>query len=365
MLRAQRQPTKIIMMGEYGTDPDEALSVILACWLVQMGYIELLAFIGNHVHALRRAQAAKYVLNRNGLPHVPVGMGERGFGSTSKEVEDNPLFLAPATQIQHGRPLLKWTLEHSEDNSVVLVLNSGMTDAVWLLMDDPDLFLRKVRKVVVMGGLEMEGDEPKLTNEGFIIPSLGPNGAANNCFDPGATLHLYDFLQRHGVETLTTTRFMAYGAMIPFDIYRQLAATQNTVGIRLDEHQRAAIDGLWKRANAPVGSEERGSLPARCDRAWFVGRFCGGVDPGIPATGDIVPFIAEVALYDPMNLVAACDELAAEHYDIDYVEVNGIRHGLIGRSERQHGVRNPDAMRHLLIGGMVEALRHGSMPIMA
>jgi hypothetical protein len=357
------QATKAIMKGEYGTDPDEALSVILACQLARMGYLDLLAFIGNHAHALQRAQAAKYVLNRLGLPHIPVGMGEEGFGATSQEFEADALFLAPATQLHHGRPLLRWTLEHSDDNSVVFVENSGFTDTVWAFMDNPRLFLRKVRRVVIMGGLEMDGNDPKFSNEGFLIPSLGRNGAANNCFDPGATLHMYDFLQRRNVETLTTTRFMAYGAMIPFDIYRQLAATRNMVGIRLDDHQRSAIDQLWKRANADEGTAERGDLPVRCDRAWFVGRFCGGVDPGIGPMGDIVPFIREVALYDPMNLMAACDGLREKHFDVGYVDVRGVRQGFIGRSERLHGVRNPHFTRSFVVDNMVRALEYDSIPI--
>src|SRR5688572_16893462 len=138
------------MVGEYGTDPDENLSAMLACHLARRGYLELLAVIGNHAHALQRAQSVKFVLNSLGLAHVPVGMGEHGFGASSKEYEDDPRFLAAATQLQLGRETLRWTLKHSPDNSVVLVLNSGFTDGVWLWLDSPKLFLNKVRQVVIM-----------------------------------------------------------------------------------------------------------------------------------------------------------------------------------------------------------------------
>lgn len=355
--------TKAILMGEYGTDPDEKLALIMAAWLVRKKYLDLLAVIGNHVHALQRAQDAKFILNEMSLAHVPVGMGEQGFGASSEEYENNPLFLAPATQLHHGRPTLRWTLEHSDDDSVVLVLNSGFTDAVWLWMDAPDLFLKKVQRVVIMGGVEMDGNVPYLNQEGFMVPSLGKGGAANNCFDPGASLHLYDLLQRHNKPMVVTTRFLAYGCMMPFSLYGDLAKTHNVVGVRLDEHQRASIDGLWKKVNAKAGTKERGDLPLRCNRKWFVDRFCGGRDPGIKATGDIVPYIIEFALYDVMNLISAIPQLLHYFYDPYVVEVRGTQHMVNGLSEEYHCVRNPDMLRQFTTDGMVQALQYGRTPM--
>jgi hypothetical protein len=368
MTRARQKAVNVVMMGEYGTDPDEVLSLILASWLARKGYINLLAVIGNHEHALMRAQNAKFVLNELALPYVPVGMGERGFGATSKDTETEPLFLAPTYQIQRGRDLLRWTLEHAEDHSVVLVLNSGFTDAVWLWLDAPDLFRKKVQRVVIMGGVETREDGlPRTNSERMLVPSLGASGAANNCFDPGATLHLYDLLQRHGIPMVITTRYAAYGCMMPFRVYEELAHTNHVIGQRLNELQCAAIDGLWKRANAPEGSEERGSLPADRDRAWFVSRFCGGENPPIDGQGDIVPYMSAVALYDPMNLIAAVPELLERFYD-PYTLVTGrgpivATHQVVGLTEAQHGVADEAVLRKFMLNGMVRALEYGMAPI--
>lgn len=365
MARPTEGPTNAIMMGEYGTDPDEKLSLFLFAALARQGYVNPLAVIGNHAHALLRAQDAKFTLSSVGLPYVPVGMGDHGFAATSKDVEDDPRFLAPATQLQHGREVLRWTLQHAADNSVTLVLNSGFTDAVWLWMDSPDLFKRKVCEVVIMGGVEMDGDWPLFNHEGFMVPSLGKTGAANNVFDPGATLHMYDLVQRHQIPTVFTTRHLAYGCMIPFGLYTQLAETGHAVGIRLDEKQRASIDGLWKRANAPEGSAERGSLPLRCDRSWFVKTFCDGNDPGIDADGDIVPFMARVALYDPLNLIAAIPVLREQFCRPAKIEVKGVDHQVIGLTDAYNGVRDEAGLRQLVVSGMVSALRYGRTPILA
>jgi hypothetical protein len=262
--------------------------------------------------------------------------------------------------------LLRWTLEHAEDHSVVLVLNSGFTDAVWLWMDAPDLFKQKVKRVVVMGGIEVGEDGlPRTSREGFLLPSLGEGGAANNCFDPGAALHLYDLLQRHDIPVVITTRYAAYGCMMPFGIYDELAGTGHIIGQRLDMHQRVAIKGLWKRANADPGSEDRGSLQPDRDRAWFVNRFCG-VDPPISGQGNIIPYMAAVALYDPMNLIAAVPELLHRFYRPFVVAGRGSDakgRAVIGLTEQNHGVYDEHGLRQFMLEGMAGALRLGMTPM--
>lgn len=354
------EPTKIVMIGEIGTDADEAIAAILACHAVRERYIDLLAFVGNHVQSLLRAQNAKQIFTALGLGDVPVGMGERGFGSTSQECEQDPRFLAQPTRIGHGRPLLRWTLEQSADHSVTLVLNSGFTDAVWLWMDDPGLFLSKVQEVVIMGGIEMDGKLPKLSAEGFLVPSIGKGGAANNNFDPSSTLHLYDALQRRGVPTVITTRFAAYGCKMPFGVFATMAESGNAIGARVGEAQRERIQELWMKSNAPTGSFERGDLPARCDRAWFVNTFCAGRDPG---ADDILPYMAEVAWYDPMNLIASSRQLRQQFYKPYQVEVGGVMHQVIGLTEAKHGVSDPQGLRMFMGEGVTEALRLGQTPI--
>lgn len=356
------EPTKAIMVGEIGTDADEAIAVILACYAARMGYLDLLAFVGNHVQSLKRAQNAKYFLNALGFGDVPVGMGERGFGTSSVECESDPRFLAQVNKIGLGRQLLQWVLQHSADQSVVLTLNSGFTDAVWLWMDDPGLFLSKIRRVVLMSGIEMDGDQPKVSGEGFLVPSIGKGGAANNNFDPGSTWHLYDAMQRHGVPMTVTTRFAAYGCKIPFSTFGSMQRSGSEAGASVGAMQEERIRELWSKANAPVGSFERGDLPARCDRDWFTSTFCDGRDPG---SEDIVPRMAEVAWYDPMNLIASCDTLRDRFYEPTQIEVRSTTHQVIGLTQHHHGVRHADELRSFMTTGVLEALRLGQTPVVA
>ena len=353
-------PTRLIVIGEIGTDVDEAIALIMACFGVREGYIDLQAVIANHVQSLYRARNAKQVLSALGLGDVPVGMGERGFGTTSQECEKDPRYLADPTKIGAGRALLQWTLQQSPDHSVTLVLNSGFTDAVWLWMDDPGLFLKKVNKVVIMGGVEMDGEDIRLSREGFIIPHIGPGGAANNNFDPGATWHVYDAMQRHGVPTITTTRYAAYASKMPFGTFKVMAASGNQMGARIAEVQGERFLELWMKANAPAGSFERGDLPERCNRQWFIKTFCGGSDPG---GGNVLDHIAEVAWYDPINLIASVEGLCSQFFVPTTVEVKGASHQVIGLSETNTGVRSPKELRQFMRHGVAEALRLGQTPI--
>lgn len=354
------EKTQVVMIGEFGTDVDEAIAIVLACQAMRDGDMDLLSFVGNHVEAEYRARNAKRTLTALGQGDVPVGMGERGFGTSSTECEKDPQFLSHPAKIGLGRDVLKWTLQHAEDNSIVLALNSGFTDAVWLWMDDSALFLQKVRRVVIMGGIEMDGDHPKLSHQGFLVPAIGKNGAANNNFDEGSTLHLYHLVQKHGIPTIITTRHASYGCRVSFEVFEEMAHTGSPIGQRLAAIQYDRLRELWAKANAPVGHPLRGDLPARCDRSWFTKTFCDGSDPG---EDDIVGCLAAVAWYDPLNMIAGIDSLHGRFFDPYNIEVNGTTHQVIGLTEADHGLRDPDALLQYMRQGVLRALRLGQTPL--
>ena len=117
---------------------------------------------------------------------------------------------------------------------------------------------------------------------------------------------------------------------------------------------------LWMKANAPAGSFERGDLPERCNRQWFIKTFCGGSDPG---GGNVLDHIAEVAWYDPINLIASVEGLCSQFFVPTTVEVKGASHQVIGLSETNTGVRSPKELRQFMRHGVAEALRLGQTPI--
>ena len=133
----------------------------------------------------------------------------------------------------------------------MLCLISSLKDAAIFLRDNEELFIQKVREVVVMGGvLPPEDGKPLL-----------PDTAHNNQFDIAAAEFLYSRLQHLGIPTVTTTRHCAYAAQVPRGIYDRLALTGSPIGVHLRQKQRASIEGLWLRA-VSVG-DARAGLPVR------------------------------------------------------------------------------------------------------
>ena len=111
-----------------------------------------------------------------------------------------------------GVQLVANSLESCSDQSVALVLLSGLTDAWLVLHDHRDLFKQKVSRVVIMGGVEVEGEKGqeivKRDERGFMIPDK----AQNNTFDFDAAQKLYRTLQEEGVPMTVVTRWAAYAA---------------------------------------------------------------------------------------------------------------------------------------------------------
>ena len=129
--------------------------------------------------------------------------------------------------------------------------------------------MAKTKTVTIMGGvMPFDGsvDDDEL---------LVPDTAHNNTFDTEASAFFYRRCQELRVPLIVVGRYAAYKCPMPRSIYDDMASTGHPIGKRLRDTQRESIEGLWKRACAPEGPERIG-LPARCDKTWFCGTFCGG-----------------------------------------------------------------------------------------
>ena len=146
-----------------------------------------------------------------------------------------------------------------------MCLISSLKDAAIFIRDNENLFIQKVREVVIMGGVELP-----IMDEN----PLKPDTAHNNQFDTTAADFIWKRLQELSVPIVCTTRHCAYAAQVPRGIYDQLALTGSPIGVHLRQKQRDSIEGLWQRAVS--GGSARNGLPSRCNKAWFQKAFCGG-----------------------------------------------------------------------------------------
>lgn len=345
----------ILTIADAGKHQDDELMLILATRLYRQGLIRPLAVVANLAPALMRARLVKGQLEQLQMP-IPVGVGsDCGGDACGHEHEfDAVPYLAAAADVVDGSDLLASTLAEAGDRSVTLLLTSGMTDAARLVVDRQPLFTQKVKEVVIMGGVNTNGDEVALDAGGFMTP----DSAANNNFDPQAARTLYRKLQELGVPMVILTRHAGYAAMVPRLAYERMEATGHPVGVKLATQHRRLADYHWQMATLPEDHPLRIAehVPARWNKRWFCEAFCGGdgMDRG---HGDrIADLVKHEVFSDPMALVAAVPCLRERFFSPCAVAVGGVVHKVIGLSPAVTGVLDGGALVAYMVDQIVSAL---------
>jgi len=218
-----------------------------------------------------------------------------------------------------------------------------------------------------------------------------PDDAHNHTFDMGAAQRFYAAVQRLDVPLTVVSRHAAYAACIPRSFFDRLAAGTSAARIiaaklgtlpafcspiarRFARSQKASMMELFERACAD--GEGRQGLPLRCDRSWFLLTFCvRSVESGVlhPAHAELRAILAldkldpqraervrrlvtRVNAYDVLAAVATVPSLRQRFFDASCCGPQG-RHSVIGRSAREHGVRDPAALQAFMVAAMEAALR--------
>lgn len=340
----------IIMYGDFGMDLDDEFAAVMLKHLINTQNVNVLAVIANLCPAIERAAIIKGTLNELGLENIPVGVGTEVVPLKQYKYEKDIPY-ATRAGLLNGKELAVNALQKAEDNSVTLVLNSGLTDVTELLTEHQELFTRKVKSVSIMGGVQTLNDEVHLTGH-----YIQPDSANNITFDWPSGVWLFAKLQDLGIPMTIVTRNAAYAAQVKFSIYDKMEETGNPIGKCLKSRQEPALEKLWIAANAaPDDLKVRGTLPPDRDRQWFLDVFCGGKDPG--EVESIWPYTAAFNLYDPMNLLFSIDSIVNEFANVTKVNVKGTEHKVIGVSSKNHGIKNIDNMISLMESMILNSLK--------
>jgi inosine-uridine nucleoside N-ribohydrolase len=340
-------------------DVDDEDVLTIANLMIRLNILDVLGVVANMAPATQRAMLAKGTLKILGQGHIPVGIG-----SACMQPDDDGIdyrysvgYLARRDEVRNGNRLILKTLREAKPKGVVFLLISGLTDAAYILRKHRDLFVNRVRRVVIMGGVVAEGDMPKLDADGRIVP----DNANNHTFDMEAAKYFYREVQDEGIGMTILTRHAAGACKVPRAIYDDMAATGHPVGIRLRDTQKFAIEHLWQRAcAAPDDKATRKGLPPDRDRAWFSKAFLGGEGMDRHTQDSIWDLVKTFMLYDPATLVAAIPNLREHYYAPHIVERNGAEHMIIGVSPTYHNVRNGAELSEFMHTALVESLREST-----
>ena len=336
----------VAIISDPGEDLDDEMATLLLRCLVDEGTLDPRCVVCNLAPAAARARLMRGTLDMLGLEDVPVGVGSAGGSASHRDTFSHLAagYIAGAdAAVEDGQALLARVFGAARDGSLTLLCISALTDAREFLARNEDLFLRKIREVVIMGG---------------VAPSaagLVPDTAANNAFDEAASAALYAALQDLRVPMVVVTREAAYACPVPRRVYDDIAATGSPIGVRLQAAQRTSITALWRRTHA--SGAERLGLPARCGPAWFLDTFCGGAGSGRGAQDEVWDLVRSFNMYDAVALIAASPRLRREHFDPTVVAVGGVDHAVIGLSRDESGVRDVDGLRAFLTDGFLRGIR--------
>lgn len=349
----------LFVITDPGRDLDDEDTLVALNRYIRRGILETLGVVANLAPSHMRARLAKGTLQQLGQGEIPVGWGTNCLQSDDDGLayQFNVGYLAHEHEVVSGTELIVDKLRRAPEKGVILVLISGLTDAANALRSHPDLFLRKVRRVVIMGGVvaTRDGMRPELDQHEHLIPD--PT-AQNHQFDLESTQFLYEELQMNGVALTVVSRFAASAAKVQRSLYDNMAATGHPVGIRIYNAQRRAIEELWNRTWMAGDDPRRAGLPERCDPDWFRKTFLGG--QGIDRhQGQVIwDLVCTFQLYDPMTLIAAIPTLRNYFYDAYIIEgIGGVEHHVIGLSSTRHGVARGSELSVYLEDTLVGSLQ--------
>lgn len=367
----------LILYTDPGKYPDDENAFALAGALTRLGLINILAAVATLTPARPRARLTKGTFKLVGLGHVPVGVGsDCGVPDTGQSDHEftGISYLADDSQLVDGQRLVVETLSSKKvaPGSVTILAIAGLTDPARLLQDHPDLFKSKVKRVVIMGGVQTA--PPNVVRKFLsrfvprkFIPGIDkvrldlssrmvPDTASNNMMDTESSQYLYRTLQELGIPLTILSREAANAAPVPRSHYDALAATGNPVGVKLRETQERIMQAVWERANMTVDDPRREGLPARCDRQWFLDSYCGGGTTDRKAGDNVWDLVKHFGMSDPMSLMVCVPELVERFFEPHVVKVAGVNHQVIGVSATKRCVRDPKVVVAFLTSQIVAGL---------
>jgi inosine-uridine nucleoside N-ribohydrolase len=170
-------------------------AITLGSYLAKNHVFEMKGVVSTLTPAAKRAQLARYTLDAVGLKSVPVGVGS-DLPTLAKEhihpyefrgLPDQPMQCDAASKVFEN------TLKAANDLSLNFLVIAAFTDLsnyLKMSQEAQELFKRKVKKVVIMGGVAItEAGEAVLNKDRLIIPDT----SANYQFDPEAASYAFKF----------------------------------------------------------------------------------------------------------------------------------------------------------------------------
>mmetsp|Transcript_43538 Transcript_43538/g.118256 ORF Transcript_43538/g.118256 Transcript_43538/m.118256 type:complete len:1013 (+) Transcript_43538:195-3233(+) len=337
------QAVDTVIISDPGQDQDDEMALVLLRALTERELVNCRGVVCNLCPSDARARLARGTLDVLGLDNIPVGVGSDGgsdrhidnFSHTAKAyMPASPAIIGHRSFM--GQELLVELYNTAPATGIRLLLISSIEDAAEFLRHNEEIFVEKTKDVTIMGGVKPFTAE----DDGTF---LEPDTAQNNTFNMEAAEFFYRRCQELKVPLVILSRHAAYRCPMPRSVYDRMARTGSPIGIRLQRSQINAIEDLWVRACRPDDDPLRLGLPPRCNKEWFCNTFCGGEGIDRDSDSSIWDLIQSFNMYDPLALLASIPQIRHRYFSGDVKTVLGVKHVVIGTSQKNHGVREDKA----------------------
>jgi tetratricopeptide (TPR) repeat protein len=351
--------TPVVVFTDIGRDVDDEMALVVLSALKRKGMLNPVAVITTLSPVKDRAKLARGSLDTMGMADVPVGIGGHGGLADGVDLEVYPADHARSSPsiVDSGMGLACQALESVPDKSAQIVCLASLSDMAELIREHEELFISKVKEVVIMGGvMPMDASE-----------TLTPDTAYNNNCDMESANYVYERCQELGVPTATLSRWAAYGCPIRPKLMDELAKTKHMVAANIRRKSKHSLDQLWNKVILPADHPGREKLPARCNVKWFYKTFCGTDIIPTELPQSIWSDVEKLNMYDPLAVLICVDSYRSLHFNCKTKTVNGADHIVIGTCESDTGVKEEIALykeySHLFINALQDALHEPAMPV--
>lgn len=355
------KPTKIILYTDLGRDIDDAVLLIILAYLHKIGVIEILLVVANVKPSMRRAKAAKFIVEEMGASEVPIAYGTDG---TDENITLHPYELKrigePKGAILNGDIATVETLRALENRGqhCSLIAVSSLRDLSKLIKEHESLVKNSVSSVFSQGAWEV-GREVRT-----LIPDMT---VVNNSYDCEATIHAYVWLRQNTIPTYTATRHAAFMAPVSAHVFQEATNNGNSVASYIcyafGEQERTFYD----QAN---GDPEKRFKP-HMGPEWFANRcrrWREAHGDKIPKSFEEIEPYLDMTLYDVVaGLICSLlqygfvEKIYQPHQQSILIGENKVNHYIIGRQLKDCKKVEPDINPELFSDIVVELLREGML----
>jgi len=164
----------IILISDPGQDLDDEMAFVMLRYLVHEKLVDVKGIICTLHPTFDRARLCRGTLDCLGLYDVPVGVGSDGGdqagthkASTFERWAHAYMPLPGSERVTHLEPgclVLSRLFEQAEPQSLTILAIASLKDIAIFVRDNSELFAKKAREVVIMGGVQDWAQDPDEVN---------------------------------------------------------------------------------------------------------------------------------------------------------------------------------------------------------